>query len=372
MAIRNMPSRFPGKCAQCGASFPKGTPIAFDTVTRKASHQTCAASAPATAPATQAQAPQPVQPAQEPTGAASTGWAPHVDRRKPTKPYAFSTRHASLYELLDALIDYDESGAASPIGNTSHDEGAHAEQWTQCATFADAVKVAREGFTEIRPQVDAITNAITSEVVAREVPRVKRRNAIAGGAVNVGRVMTGAPKCFTQYTRIMAPGVARVLRIAVSVSNVADVPNEMIRARGAAIVALIDALTRKGWACEVWAVAASEISGTSTIVSTEVCLQSASDPLDVDGLMFNLAHPSMFRRMIFAERERNGEALRPLGLISAGWSSSVNPHDDGTFDLIIKGVDGNRLSAYPQTVEQWATQVEHWLAEATQERTGAA
>lgn len=365
MALRNMASRYAGKCATCGERFPAQAPISFDTVTRKAHHQACAASAPAQAP----QAPPATySPAPEPQAAQ---WSPYVDRRRPTPAPAFSTRHKSLYELLDALIDFDESGELSPIGATSHETGPHMAQWTEAEDFADAIRQAREGYTAIRPEVDAITNAITTEVVEREVPRVKRRNAIAGGAVNVGRVMTGAPKCFTQYTRIMAPGVARVIRIAVSVSNVASIPNEMIRSRGAAIVALIDALTRKGWACEVWAVAASKVSGGSHIVSTEVCLQSASDPLDVDGLMFNLAHPSMFRRMIFAERERNGHDVRKLGMASAGHSESVNPHDDGTWDLIIKGIDSGAVHKYPSTPEQWATQVEHWMREATAEREGA-
>jgi hypothetical protein len=277
-----------------------------------------------------------------------------------------------LYDLLDALIDFDESGEESLIGTISHDEGESSLSFTDTRDWSEALQVARDGFTEIRPLVDAITNAITTEVVAREVPRVKRRNVIAGGAVNVGRVMTGAPKCFTQYSRVMSPGVARVLRIAVSVSNVAAVNNAMIRARGAAIVSLVDALTRKGWACEVWACAASEVMGSAAVVSTEVCIQQASAPLDVDSLMFQLAHPAMFRRLVFAERERNGAHVRPLGMRSAGNSSSVNPYDDGTYDLVIKGIDGNNTSRYPTTTEEWALQVEHWMREATEERTGAA
>lgn len=372
--MREMDSRYAGKCAACATRFPAGERIKWDAQAKRAYHVACAPAtphAPTQAAPTQAQAAAPASAATPATRAGvRPGFKPVTDTRG-ARPATFETSYDSMYDLIDALIDYDEETngtGASPIGHISRDTGPSAVAFTDCETFADALDIARHGFTAIRPTVDAILSKITEEVVTREVPRIKHRNTVAGGAVNVGRVMTGAPKCFTTYKRQLEPGVSRVLKVRVSVSNIANVPNEMIRMRGAAIVALLDALTRAGYSCEVWAVCASTACGYSgAVISTQVKIQDASDPLDIDSLMFMLSHPAMFRRLIFADREMHGSTLRGYGMHSAGDSSSVNPPPDPTAHLTIKGIDGERISEYARTPEEWALQVEHWLTEALAE-----
>lgn len=39
--VREMQSRFPGKCAQCAQHFPAGETIVWDSAKRSASHKTC-------------------------------------------------------------------------------------------------------------------------------------------------------------------------------------------------------------------------------------------------------------------------------------------------------------------------------------------
>jgi len=72
--------------------------------------------------------------------------------------------------------------------------------------------------------------------------------------------------------------------------------------RGIVLLALVDTLQKLGVSVEIYGETAITSKGNTTH-TTVTKLHDPTDRLDIDELMFTLAHPAMLRRMAFAVRE---------------------------------------------------------------------
>ena len=99
--------------------------------------------------------------------------------------------------------------------------------------------------------------ALREAIFAKMASRMQRdvvQFRIAGGAVNVGRFLSGRPDCFAARVRAAEVKEARsrrVVRMVVNVGARASVSSDVFFARGAAAVTLIEALERAGLRVQV-------------------------------------------------------------------------------------------------------------------------
>lgn len=217
------------------------------------------------------------------------------------------TDSVRFFNSLDELFTYCDAPAALDVECSSRKTGD--ESWNGTATYEDAIELARTGWTEMRPNVDRILTDVDAKVRTMVLDRPATKFDVTGAYVDVATYLTGEPECMVEIIEEPMPVHGRVARLLVQGSASWSVDAEMIQARGAAVCALADALARSGIYLEVWVefTITHKTKGKQKVTTdaTAVRIKAASDPLDIDLLMFPLGHPSMFRRLIFDVWERS-------------------------------------------------------------------
>lgn len=180
-------------------------------------------------------------------------------------------------------------------------------------SWDDAIRLADTGYVDVRPDVDALVEKMEQKIAPMLMPAFEMFFDVSGGAVDIGRFVDGEPECMveTRLVKIAKPG--RVITILVSGGVLQNASTTDIITRGCAIVALVDSLERMQHRAEIWLEmsCASDYSATvgrGTILTHLVRVKNAEDSLDIDTLMFAIAHPSRHRRLTFAIR-RNEERM---------------------------------------------------------------
>lgn len=217
------------------------------------------------------------------------------------------TNSVRFFNSLDELFTYVDAPPVIDVELSSR--RTDHEEWNGTATYDDAITLARSGWTDIRPNVDAILTDIDAKVRTLVMDRPAIRFDVTGAYVDVATYLTGDPECMVEIVEEPMPVHGRVARILIQGCASWRVDADMIQARGAAVCALADALGRSGIYLEVWQefTITHKLQGKAkrTTDATAVCLKRASDPLDIDLLMFPLGHPAMFRRLMFDVWERS-------------------------------------------------------------------
>ncbi len=92
----------------------------------------------------------------------------------------------------------------------------------------------------------------------------------------------------------------RVLKIVVNVGARQSVPADVIFTRGAAAVALVNALEQSSYRCELWI--ASLAQGRLGTAGVRVRVKKADEPASLDALAFCFASPALHRWLMFSIR----------------------------------------------------------------------
>jgi hypothetical protein len=172
------------------------------------------------------------------------------------------------------------------------------------STFAEATKLAREGWHEGVERVGEIRATISSAIqslISRRADSIGYD--VFGEYVDVGLFLTGEPECFG--VRVSEDSISKsVVRINVNIGVSGSVSHRAIFARGAAVIAAVDVIESTGRRVEVYGVDGSLKHGGNRLHEIQVLLKSASQPLDIDRLVFALCHPSTLRRFCFSVAEK--------------------------------------------------------------------
>lgn len=206
------------------------------------------------------------------------------------------------FESWAEFVDQAKINACGRGGRYSHNADIPnygGGMFFETKSFEEAENLARHGWNEIRPEIDALVDKIDSVVAPTLQPAFTNYFDVSGDSVDIGRFMDGEPECMleTKLAHIAKPG--RVVSILVDGFYSASNRAEDIRARGVAIVALIDALEKMQHSAEVWL----ETSFRDSKLTYLVNLRRADQALNIDTLMFAIAHPSAYRRIGFAMQE---------------------------------------------------------------------
>jgi hypothetical protein len=103
-----------------------------------------------------------------------------------------------------------------------------------------------------------------------------------------------------------------VVKILINGSASYAVSVDRIKARGVAVAALVEAIHLSGANATVTVMYSQSASRNSSArhLVTLVDVKTESSPLDIDAMMFAVAHPSMLRRIMFAAWETESATIR--------------------------------------------------------------
>lgn len=221
---------------------------------------------------------------------------------------------------------FDFDGWLEHVAQTPKFHGAASRRsenagWSGTATFEDAMRLAKEGWPEGMARVKEMTESLW-KVIGQQMTRVDVDYDVAGSFADVDRFLTGEPEnmvLFVEDENVRGRG--KVVKIWANMAASCGVSTETIFCRGAAVVALVDALEKLGYSCEI--VVASAIAGRwrgdEDVLQYDVCVRKAGEPLDLDRLAFALANAAWLRRLVFSAKEQEDEGIRRRFGIPGGY-----------------------------------------------------
>lgn len=190
------------------------------------------------------------------------------------------------------------------------------EHFTGTRDFAHAMELATHGWSEVRPQVDAMLKPLREKLADKLANVVVRQHDLIGFEPDIDRFLAGEIECMWDEFTEEVPKEGNVYTVLVSGSVNAGVSAETVLRRGTVLVAMVEAFTLCGAELEVWiensVTSYNRAINDDSMWSSLVRVHKAGDPLDIDAVMFPLAHPSWQRRFSFAVRESEARDVRSL------------------------------------------------------------
>lgn len=248
-------------------------------------------------------------------------------RRAVTGPGAQrSYDYASWSEFLG-----DVDGEHIPARFRGAGSGYDREQLGGCTSYDQLHSLAHNGWAEGMRHVHEVAIPAVQAVVSARVAQAGWAWDVTGAAYDLGEYLTGAPECWlTPDTETTRP----VIRIQVNLGLRFTIPGRMVTLRGAGVVALTLALQAAGYVVEVFAICGSGIYENRQDLPYWLRVpltDAAGGPLDVDRLLFALAHPVMPRICLFG-----------MGAVLHGYPGSYATHEGGqnpwTADLVLRRI----------------------------------
>lgn len=164
------------------------------------------------------------------------------------------------------------------------------------ANLGEALQVARKGWPEGMEWARDVAMPALSAATSTRVAGEAWTYDVTGAAYDVGEYLSGVPECWlacqTSETR---PVISILVNIAVS----AGVPADAIRRRGAAVTALALHLQASGYVVELWSTWGVDVYDVRKGACWHRVRLSDGNggPLDVDRVLFALAHPAAGRQL---------------------------------------------------------------------------
>lgn len=221
-----------------------------------------------------------------------------------------SAVHVDYFDSFGAMLKYVEQ---NPNMGQSDKDGVNG--WDGMKNFAQANELARSGWHDIRPEVEKLLNNMSEVIADRlELSPAMQWN-VAGGVVDVGRYCGNEPMCMIDFPMEPQERMGKVVKLFIDYGASASFSGEFIMKRGIVLLALVDTLQKLGVSVEIYGETA--ITSGTTCHTTVTKLHDPTDRLDIDELMFTLAHPAMLRRMAFAVREMSS-CSKSIGAYSGG------------------------------------------------------
>lgn len=236
----------------------------------------------------------------------------------------FIARHDSLHDF------YDFVAPEVPSGTCPWDLGR--VDFIGTKSMDEAQGLARDGWAEVRPAVMSQLAQLDAEVRPMVDLALDPVFDVSGGAVDIDRFLTGDPECMIESTLQPTTKHGRVVKVLVGSMASCGVPKEQLVERGTVLLAMAEILRMAGLSMELWAECRmSSGNGGKNSVSQLVQILAAGSPIDIDDMMFPLAHPSMLRRMFFGGLDHLGPEGKKVG---AGAFYGYPPFDPLCGDLL--------------------------------------
>lgn len=239
--------------------------------------------------------------------------------------------HIESFDSLYAMAQYAKANKSPE----SSDKDSF--KFTHTNNLAEACDLALKGWDECRPQVDALLSELQDRINSVMSDHYVVQHDVAGADVNMGLFMAGEPECMMQFVSEPQARMGRVVKVLVNGVTNASTSKENIIKRGVSVLALVNTLHLMGVGIELWF--ESCITGNDyKAYSTCVKLHDSSQPLDIDNVMFALAHPSMLRRLVFSVQEQSKFQMQQNAHRGSGYGActDLNLHKFIDFDVTVE------------------------------------
>lgn len=256
------------------------------------------------------------------------------------------------FDNVTEFIDFVDGVGA--VGNSSHSiPGRYDSGWYGTSTFEEAVSLARNGWPEGLEKA-AMFDAVLEQIIAEKMFEPEAKWDVSGDWIDIGRFVTGEPEVFGEYVETEVQRTAtppKIIRIVVNVCVSAGVDTGVIIKRGAAMTALVTALERHGRRCEIDVVAPNQMGYNSQRFDLVIRAKEAGEPMQLDKMVFLMAHPAILRRLIFSSWEHGNRDATPSR--HSGYGRVAEMPDDQRGDIYLGGADLRRGNWDLKSAEAW-------------------
>lgn len=190
-------------------------------------------------------------------------------------------------------------------------------------SWDETLKALVSGSPELGNKVIELSDAITGDLVKVENTGEFYYDLDPGDCMDIGKYMQGEPEVWFQQTTGERPAIE--VKIAVNLCLSGCIEDEVIIRRGAAVMALIDALKRRKYAVKVIPYYQVKEDGYSMHSNDGDCITTIEidtrNDFSRDALAFILCNPGFCRRIIFAVEEKlyGKENLSGYGCVDTGF-----------------------------------------------------
>jgi hypothetical protein len=203
----------------------------------------------------------------------------------------------SYYDLLDTA----ESGATDMQERSSRK--TNASDFNDAPTFEVALERAKLGWPENTARLRDLAATLTNDVMQHVAVTEFRRCEDDGIGVDLDSYIQGEPDCLLRPYEVTPPGCESV-RIVLNACVSWSVEPTVLQAKGAAVVALANALEQAGRRVEIIVAAAIDAKdGSNLHLETYFPAKPEGEPMQLDAMAFSVASGDVFRRMVFAAWE---------------------------------------------------------------------
>ena len=255
---------------------------------------------------------------------------------------------------FDSLGDYVRHAKDNPTPKDSNQPKSGSFNYTE--NLNEACNLAIHGWDEIRAEVDAQLDELVEHINDAFGEFYVSEHSTSGAFVDMGRFVTGEPECMVSFVSEPQARMGRVVKIVVNGVVSGHVHADIIKKRGIAILALVDTIHKLGVGIELWWEESMTGTGTGSKkeFSTLVKLHSSEEPMDINSLMFSLAHPDMLRRLQFSVQEQHKD-WKAQGAYAGGGYGHVHDlysplHCD--YDVVVEKLQNGDQDLVADTL-QW-------------------
>lgn len=222
------------------------------------------------------------------------------------------------FSSLGKFADYVETLKQPPNGDGLCDIGWTGDpEHTGTQNLPHALALARGGW------LDGL--GIGDRLLPPEPMGKRRQRAVAGGRVNVGRMLAGAPDHMVRRTpqpnhKIITIFIECCMWIGI------DINTALVRV--VAVAAIVDRLEQQGYQCNLIATYCARQRDTHRGMHTVVRIKDAGERLSIADCSFAFGHPSFGRRLVFAHEGSVCEAnleRESRGFISQAFTKKHPP-----------------------------------------------
>lgn len=216
----------------------------------------------------------------------------------------------------EQFLDYvDWTGCEGRRASQNTDNAYFNRTLTQ--SFQEAMQLARYGWPEgLRRLKDIEPIDLQLTKIAQQSYDIESRYDVAGGSVNIGRYLSCVPDCM----RKMAPTrnhtlPSRIQKVMILGNFDRTVHPNAVLKHGYMVYQIIDALEQANIQTDITiALSAGKYRMYEQhdyhFYETYIKIKDPTDIIYPEKLLFCVAHPSMLRRLVFSEYERNSWSVR--------------------------------------------------------------
>lgn len=219
--------------------------------------------------------------------------------------------------------------------------------FTHTQSLEQAIDLAKDGWPEGYDRVRSLMGKVSlDDAIANLQQSMEFTYDVAGDEPDVERYLAGDPENMMQY-HVDERRRGNVMKMIISSSQPAFVDASVMERRGTAICLATEMLTSVGLSLDVTVNERTSDqrwdTDTATTIDYRIPILHAGDYLNMEAVIFAVAHPSFLRRLIFALNENEPSELRDtMGFHEHGgygMPMSAVLHDD-EIGIVIDKEDG--------------------------------